>query len=271
MLKKLFKYDWRSCWKVPAAVNLFLVLITLVGIISMVSPFWEQGGELIQVLRGTAMMLYIVAIFAGSFSVSIYIAIRYYKGIYTDEGYLTNTLPVTPRQLILSRLLVGVIWITVTGLVVCISCFSIISTAAASTDGVNLMHEVIRAFDEASLIFKDAIGMSLNAFLLLVAVYAIIGTFFSVLMFYSAISLGQLFTGHKVMGSVIWYIAEYIIIQTASSLLINVPLSLSLYNTDNVGMLFKSMLFSSLIISIIFCVLMFLLSEYMLKKKLNLD
>ena len=42
--------------------------------------------------------------------VSIYIAVRFYKNLYTDEGYLMHTLPVTPRQLLVSKLTVGSLW-----------------------------------------------------------------------------------------------------------------------------------------------------------------
>ena len=41
---------------------------------------------------------------------TIYFAIRFYKNLYTDEGYLMHTLPVKPWMLIVSKLTIGTIW-----------------------------------------------------------------------------------------------------------------------------------------------------------------
>ena len=90
MLKKLFKYEWVFFWKVPTAINVFLIIVTIVGVISLASPFWELNLWGIDVLLGLAIFFYIMAIFACSIAVTVYVAVRYYKNIYTDEGYLTN-------------------------------------------------------------------------------------------------------------------------------------------------------------------------------------
>ena len=132
MLKKLFKYEWKAFWKVPTAINVFLGIITFIGIISLASPFWELDMRGIEIMLGLAVFFYILAIAAGSIGVVIAITARYYRNIYTDEGYLTNTLPVTARQIILSKLFTGVIWSLITGAVVSISIFSLIYTAALS-------------------------------------------------------------------------------------------------------------------------------------------
>lgn len=271
MLKKLFKYDWKSFWKVPAVINLFLAVVTLIGIVSLVTPFWNLEGDIIEVLMATSILIYIMAIMAGSLGVTVYTAIRFYKSLYTDEGYLTNTLPVTPWQLLLSKMFTGAIWYLITDIVVSASMFLLILTASSTYENVNVFRELGRIFQEASAMFERELGISMAGFIAFILIYSIIACFFSILMMYSAVSLGQLFTGHKVMGAVIWYIAEYVIIQTGSSLLINLPAGI--YNAAEAppALIIKPLLAIIMILTVILSVVLFFVSEYMLRKKLNLD
>ncbi|NLL77299.1 MAG: hypothetical protein GX235_08635 [Clostridiales bacterium] len=277
MLGKLFKYDWKSFWKVPAAINIFLLIITIIGAISLISPFWELDYEIIDTLMIVAILFYYLALFAGSIAVFAYIAIRYYKNVYTDEGYLTHTLPVAPRDIILSKLFVGAIWSFITALVMGISVFIILSTAISSVE----LWEIIQEFKSVVIPeFEREMGMSIYVFTLLVLLYMIINTFFSILMIYSSISLGQMFTKHKVAGAVIWYIAEYVITQFGFSMIINIPLmKLFSYDSDinvsipagTIGSTVNMMLFSTMLITVIIGIILYFITEYMMRKKLNLD
>lgn len=284
MLKKLFKYEWKFFWKVPTAINLFLIIITIVGVISLASPFWETEARGMDIMFGLAIFFYILAIAAGSIAVTVYIAIRYYKNVYTDEGYLTNTLPVTARQIVLSKLFTGMIWSFLTGAVVMISVFSLVYTAALSGgDKINLLAEFISYFPEFLQEFREGTGIGFGLFLFLCLIDLVLSTAFSILQLYSAIALGQLFARHKVAGAVIWFIGEYVLFQTVTSFIGN---GLS-YNN---GLLFTFMnsfafmpnsyrfgaiLMPSLLISIgitfAFCCGLYFITEHMLKNQLNLD
>ncbi len=280
MLGKLFKYEWRSFWKVPAAINVFLLIITLIGAVSLISPFWELNFEIMDTLMVVAIMFYYLAIMAGAIAVAVYIAIRFYKNVYTDEGYLTHTLPVAPRDIIFSKLFVSVIWSIITGIVICISVFFILF--AAMKDYVNT-YEFVTVWQELQRdvlpVVEEAFGMNLFVFAIFVILIMIVNTFFSIFMTYSAISLGQMFTKHKVAGAVIWYVAEYVIVQFGSSMLMNIPLlglisepyAAAAMTPSDVGAMVKLMLIGSVILSIIIGAFLYLLTEYMMRRKLNLD
>lgn len=47
--------------------------------------------------------------FASSIITLIFILMRYYKNFFTDEGYLTFTLPVTPHELLWTKLISGMV------------------------------------------------------------------------------------------------------------------------------------------------------------------
>lgn len=280
MLVKLFKYEWKAFWKVPAAINLALLIVTLVGMATLVTPFWEIDSFAIEMLSVTAIMFYIVGIFAGLIAVVVYIAIRFYRNVYTDEGYLTNTLPVTPRMIILSKLLVSSLWSVISGIVVFLSIFLLVFAAAYSFDGINFFRDLLE-LDELWETWRYLLGISVNAHFLRImldtvisVLYMIIRVFFSILMLYTAISLGQLFQRHKIAGAVAWYIAEYVIIQMVTSIASSVLLYSnwdSIYNYTGFGSMYNWYFYGGFVLSAICCVAMFFLSEYMLKKRLNLD
>ena len=159
MLKKLFKYEWIFFWKVPTAINVFLVIVTIVGIISLASPFWELDVWGIDILLGLAIFFYIMAIVACSIAVTVYVAVRYYKNIYTDEGYLTNTLPVTARQIVLSKLFTSIIWTMLTGIVVSLSVLSLTYTALYSFSS-NFWADFMQELPDFLEIFREEMGIS---------------------------------------------------------------------------------------------------------------
>lgn len=281
MLKKLFKYEWKAFWKVPTAINVFLGIMTFIGIISLASPFWELDIRGIEIMLGLAVFFYILAIAAGSIGVTIAITARYYKNIYTDEGYLTNTLPVTARQIILSKLFVGVIWSFITGAAVSISVFSLIYTASLSYSDVNIFYEFWQDFPEFLRFFREEAKISFFLFAFLGLIYLILSTALSILKLYTAIALGQLFSRHKVAGAVMWYIGEYVVFEIITSFLRGIPsysnglfsfffsYGISYYNSNSYSVLL------SMLIAIGFCLAvcagLYFLTEHMLKNRLNLD
>ncbi len=281
MLKKLFKYEWKYFWKVPTAINLFLAIMTVIGIISLASPFWSLDIAGMDIMLGLSIFFYILAIAAGSIAVTACIAIRYYKNVYTDEGYLTNTLPVTARQIILSKLSVGMIWSLITSAAVLISVFSLVYTAILSSQDLDIIYEVLREFPSFLRIFKEETGMSLLIFLLLGLIQLFLSTAFSILKMYTAVALGQLFSRHKVAGAILWYIGEYVVFEIITSFIQNIPapsFSSGLFSVyisagfySSLGDFLLPSMLSSIFFTLIFGGGLYFLTEHMLKNRLNLD
>ena len=280
MLKKLFKYEWIFFWKVPTAINVFLIVVTIVGVISLASPFWELDILGIDILLGLASFFYILAIAACSIAVTVYIAVRYYKNIYSDEGYLTNTLPVTARQIVLSKLFNGLIWTLLTGMVVSLSVFSLVYTALYSSDSYFLV-DLIQDFPDFLQMFHEEMGISFAFFLLLLLIQTVLSTAFSILKIYSAIALGQLFTKHKVAGAFLWYVGEYVIFQIITSItshsspfsggMFGYAFGVSYYNYSRLGDIIIPSMLISIFTTLIFSAILYFVTEHMLKNQLNLD
>lgn len=273
MLTKLIKHEWKFFWKVPAAINLCLIILSLLGIAFLASPLLTLDYDWIDAIAVSGFLVYYLAIMAGSLGVLIYSAIRYYKNIYTDEGYLTNTLPVTPRQTILSKLSVSVIWNFITSVVICVCVCMLLAFALTTYGDTNIWYEISHLWKE----LIDTLGGGFQFFLFLLSVILLVlsSPFFSLTMLYSSISLGQLFKKHKVAGAVIWYIGEYIILQFVTSVLMNIPLFEGLLAIESskvspLGVI-NTFMYGMLIFIIIGAAALYFLTEYMLKNKLNLE
>lgn len=277
MLSRLIRHEWRETWRIPVIsflVILFLTLVCFICFRQMEPPADENS---VNAGAFVIMMLYCLIISCISMVVTIYIAIRFYRNLYTDEGYLMHTLPVTPRQLILAKLLVAALWVFVLSLlalwaICCILLFGL--PAMALVD----MSVIIPALTEY---FPQIFGMGPVAFLLFYVLLSLVSAFSSVLVAYAAISLGQLFSKHKVMASILCYIGFTMLIQTVSTLLMTPSLTRLVLSQDMVntssgipsyfGAYMREILLISMAGSAICAVISYILTEYIMRRQLNLD
>lgn len=278
MLKKLIKYEWKAVWKIPAVINIFLIVVALLGIIVLSSPVWELNSNQfpnIDFYHSIFLMFYMLSMCIGSVAIYVFLATRFYQNMYCNEGYLTHTLPVTPRQLLLAKLFVGSVWVFINLIVVLASMFSLfvfdIKLYSSNTP-------FLSDFQENLL---TNFNIRFPTFCILMLLCAIISTINALLMIYSSISLGQLMTKHKLMGSFLFYFLEYSIIQIISLIGFSVlffflkPLLFNTAGEFHPQMisfhLFTPLIYGTLILTIVISFIQYIITEYMIKKKLNLD
>ena len=133
MLKKLLKYDLRSVGRVW-----WIAMLTMIGAsfscsISMrlytelsfkQSLLTNNDNEVLITLALIALYLIFIisAIAMGAciLFVAIMVFVRYYKHLFTDEGYLTFTLPVSRRQIFLSKFINAATWMLLSEIVLLI-------------------------------------------------------------------------------------------------------------------------------------------------------
>ena len=96
MLKKLFKYEFKSTAKIMLILYAILIVTTAVGSVVLYSLDLDQAGEskLASILSVSAIVLYILAIFAVLIVMYVYLCVHFYRTMYSAQGYLTHTLPV---------------------------------------------------------------------------------------------------------------------------------------------------------------------------------
>lgn len=110
MLGKLIKYDIRSTWRDFAAAYACILL----GVLVLPQIFKHIVNEIIHVVA----VFLAIGIVTATIVVMIIMLFRIYNtNVFSKEGYLLMTLPVTPTQIVGSKLIVSSMWIVLTGIV----------------------------------------------------------------------------------------------------------------------------------------------------------
>lgn len=146
MLKKLIRYDFRSTWREFAAIYLAILL----GV--TVFPFIAKNVSN-NVINGF-MGLIAFAIVVATFVVTIGSLFKIFnKNIYSAEGYLTMTLPVTETQIVASKLIVSTAWIVLTGAVATLGMFLFVSVMSPEVvpQMLEALGQVLAALDGRSV------------------------------------------------------------------------------------------------------------------------
>lgn len=274
MLKKLFAHEWKACWRLMALVNGLVLAITLLGIIVFRNDFWDtinrNGSPVLAITFTLYFLVYMISIGALSFVVSLYFYVRFFNNLYTDQGYLMHTLPVTPGHLIWSKAFVGVIWQFISGLVIAFSVLSFFLSIMVGNDV-----ELGRVWSEIwTELTTSGDGWKLVLMFLLVLVMAIVSSFMSIFLGYTAISIGQLCKKQKILGAIGAYIGIYLILQIAGSFA-TVPLAeffdkMSYTGSDDFVQM-AGMVGIAIVAAALVTTGLYFINEYIMKFKLNLE
>lgn len=121
MFGKLMKAEWRASRRVIGALcAVVLISGALLGLMGNVllresSGSWQLPG-FVNVLFSLLSMTAVLAVTLSMAASVFYVLWRYYRSRFTEEGYLTYTLPVNNHQLMLSSILASVLEILLVGL-----------------------------------------------------------------------------------------------------------------------------------------------------------
>lgn len=138
MLKKCFKYDFRSVFKIW-----WIAAVTLIGI-SVVTGFAVKNLSIhasdpdrVFIFETTMIFIYYFSVVAIGILTSVLLCIRFYSNFFSDEGYLTFTLPVKRNVLFGSKILSGFVFQLMSAAVI-VTSVVIIASIVPAGDGVHL-------------------------------------------------------------------------------------------------------------------------------------
>ena len=274
MLTKLISHEWKDTFKVPALLLTITVLLSAASLVYFSVADQASVGTDLNVRNFVLYIAYILILSGLSMILTIYFAIRFYKNLYTDEGYLMHTLPVKPWMLIVSKLTIGTIWfylidLLLVGAITLITLIALPTMAYFSSED---LLELRTMFQSYHTIF------TVPSILFLAIPVMIIGSVFSLLTIYASISLGQLFYSHKVLASILCYLGLSTILSTAMMLLtapttagVFIIQSTSANPMADFASIYWSIMLISLFANLILCVPAFWICNYVMKRCLNLD
>ena len=115
MLRNLLKYELKATARL--FLPIYLVMTALAVVTGLLAALGSQVSSIklrdaVQVCSGIFGVLFGVCCVVLPF-VTIYLCMRrFYDNLFKREGYLMHTLPVTPAQLILSKAIAGLLWMS---------------------------------------------------------------------------------------------------------------------------------------------------------------
>lgn len=267
MLKKLLKHEWKATWKLPTALILILQVITIFAGSTFASPIWDSDLEGLDLLVILVWMLYYFAIIGVSLGIMIYMAVRFYKSMYTDEGYLTHTLPVTSHQLLISKVLPMIAWsaLAMLGILASVCIFGAMA--------VNYLQPDVTVTEMITEIMQEIMVEGVIPFLISLLFLGVAGLLSGAMMIAGSITIGQLVGKHKILGSIGAYFAISTVVQILL-VIVMIPFYLSeeiYYSSNNVFDVMTPTYFGMGVVALIIAVALYFISEFIIRRKLNLD
>lgn len=278
MLIKLIKYDIRADYKKYAITAAALILISIVVRFSDVKFGSLDDSSDWKVLFMVLVWSFIALCGSAFLLTFIFSVVRYQKKMYSDEGYLLNTIPANPVLHILSSLITEYIW---TIAIAAIDVVALIISAGGLSFWRGFLTPIRYVIE-----IDPAFAIYLLTFLLIFP-----GTLMLTLIF--VINFGYLFRSHRVLAGIGGYVGLMIISNIISSVVYMI-LGKSNFNaatmkilSDNpdyitsdesyqivmreLAKLASGTYISTLIINVIFFAAIFIVSSYILKKRFNID
>lgn len=275
MLGKLLKHDWKRVWKTIICLNGVILIMTLLGDLSLLFNFWNTNSNITSYIAVLCTIFYMLSMIGLCVAIVIYLIVYMYRSCYSDAGYLTHTLPVKSSSIILSKLIILSAGYLITGATVIISVFSLMLSLGSIGGNISLSSAFSELSEEIRLAgIADEIWLSI----ILLVIFILAAVFFSSSIIMASFSFGQLYTKHKIVGSVVSYFAIETIIQILVTL-ISIPVFVSNITTlvetgdeiASVGSFFLLTYILTIVITIGLSVGLFFISNHIMKKKLNLD
>lgn len=275
MLKTLLKYDFKYVLRYWWIAMLSSFALSFAGGICLRALTSDRELPTITypfVIIG--LILVIISYVAFSILSLIFVFTRFYKNFFTDEGYLTFTLPVKRTQLLNSKLIMGVVTISLTSIACAINIFVLLAVGIGDELFVpEIWVELVKGLSYLTNLEK----FFLCTYIIEVIIFLFVTTTFSCLFLFCCITFASIITKNaKVITAIgIYYVANGIlsfIIQMFSMFGIASISTWLEALPDIVQTIMIAFILLGLICFVgIFCALLYALQYWMMDRKLNLN
>ncbi len=275
MLGKLLKHEWRAVWKVPVLLIGILMITAVIAGGTFALPIWNSEWVGLPLSGVMLIMTFYFAMIAVSIGIMIYFAVRFYKNVFTDEGYLTNTLPVSARELLINKVITMSAWNLIGGIAIVLSIvvFVIIMILSLMPKTSSFARDLFREMAHIPELFDSPYMEGFQGFCASLLIMVLVGAFNSTMMVIGSITLGQQVRGHRVLGAVGAYFAISAVVQVINTVVM-MPMMFTMFENARMDSPFPILTIFYLIssaISLLIAVGLYFLCEYLIGKRLELE
>ncbi len=279
MLGKLTKYEFKATARVFLPFYLAVFGVTLVNkCFLLLNSRVELSGIMGTVfsLIGTLMMVVSIIMIAATIFLTFFMILqRFYKNLFTDEGYLMHTLPVKAGKHIFAKLIASSVWTLVSVLVVILAIFLLV----VNSEVLDFLKDFFASLPESIEMFEKTLNTSFYGAVASAVIVVIISLPSGILTYYFAITLGSIILPkHKIGGAFIGYLLIYTVTQMVTGILLIIGVVIS---SNNIETIFKSSIPPSgfmyfcfgltAFMNLIMGAISYLISVHIMQKKLNLE
>ena len=278
MFSKLIKYDLKytfKYWWIMALSSVGLSVIGGIGVRILNSDIQNDEATLAYFFSVIALLLSVLGLSAFMLATLIFVYMRYYKNFFTDEGYLTFTLPVKRIDLLNSKILSAFITNAATSAVIALDVAIIFSIGV---DPKILLHAFDGINDLAGILFGNGAERipSVILYPITAIALAMLTSLFSILAIFACITFASVITKkNKVLAAIgIYYLGSGILSVAGQVLAIFGAAAIAglseIISKDLIWVIILLGLWLAVAFIAIICLLLYLAIYRMLDKKLNL-
>ncbi len=288
MLGKLLKYEFRATARVFLPMYALLAVMSAAARLVYGAQMSRAQGTLLNILTVVVTVAVIGLLAAVGVVTLILICRRFWNNLLGREGYLMNVLPVTGAGHVWAKLIAAAVW-TVASAAVSAAALYIMLSGFGESIGVREFWEFLRSLREV----LKSYGIVGQADLLMtqIVVFILLSLLSSVLKIYASMAVGQLASKHRIWASVGAYFGIGIAESTLFSRLLflralrhsgaklgfGVHIDLDLQSLESfedfcrILPSINSEVVLMLGLTLIFCAALFFVTQWLLKKHLNLQ
>ena len=285
MLGKLIKHEFKAVNRLMIPMHLGLILVTIVGrfYVQFAVNRWPSSAidgyftynVWENLINFTLVSFYVIALIAIYAITNLYLLVlRPRKNLFTDEGYLTHTLPVSASEHIFSKLLVAAVWQLIDGLMLILSVIGMFANQDFFEGVATVWPEMVESFP---YVFGVSAGIGMPLFLLM----ALMDMLSSILIIYMCLAIGHSFNSYRILASIGVYAGVSMMTNLLSSAFMALfgmntygpSISMFLVSSSAVSATdyFWSTFWFNSILAVIMGVGAFLTANYFMSKRLNLE
>lgn len=262
-----------------------LIVTTFIGTLALRSTLrlgsaGVDPSPIVTMLIVSAIILYILSLFAFFIVTYVYMCMHFYKTMYSAQGYLTHTLPVKQLTTFHVKLATSFVWMFAALLLFIGSVFVLLNSASDGEFWQILSTEFMAEFGGE----LTAMGFHTGGMILQFLASAALSCLTYLLWVFASASIGQLFSTNKVLASIVAGVILYFINQIMSLI---VMLVCGFFNnsfisggtlhtvvtTDaaSAASLNNSLLIAENIYAVIVVIALYLISNVIVRKHINLE
>ena len=272
MLSRLLKHEFIATWRVPVALDAVLIVLGIIAHFTIRSIPYMKDSIALSILLVSLIGIYYIGLIAANVITLVYLVMRYYRNLYSQEGYLTFTLPVTTQQIINAKVISGYLWELLD--VIC----TFASLFIAGTGLVKAVDAGAAELQEFTGELISVFGLQSPRFIITAILTLLLSPLFAIMSIYVSVTVGQLWQKHKILGAVFCYIGIYILNQILAQISLFTSGFYNLMNMEysedfdaTFGSIYSGMLTSSLLMQAVLAVIFYICCVLITKKKINLD